>query len=140
LANRVPGIGGFFNVTQSADRVVFCGQFTAGDTDIVIEDGGLIIRKDGDVTKFVQAVEQITYNGAVGLGRGQQVLAVTERAVFRIEVDGPVLIEIAPGADLDRDILGKMAFRPRIAKDLREIDPALFLPGNIGLSELIRLA
>ena len=135
LANRVPGIGGFFNVTQSADRVVFCGQFTAGETDIGIEDGKLVIRKDGGVTKFVEAVEQITFNGKVALDKGQSVLAVTERAVFRIEDDGPVLIEIAPGVDLERDVLGKMAFRPRVADDLSEMAPILFQPGDIGLTE-----
>ena len=134
LANRVPGIGGFFNVTQSADRVVFCGQFTAGDTDIAIEDGKLVIRKDGDTTKFVEAVEQITFNGAVALGRGQSVMAITERAVFRIDQDGPVLIEIAPGVEIERDVLGKMAFRPRIAENLKEMDTALFLASQIGLA------
>ena len=137
LANRVPGIGGFFNVTQSADRVVFCGQFTAGDTDILVEDGRLVIRKDGDVTKFVEAVEQITFNAGVAIGRGQGVLVVTERAVFRIDADGPVLVEIAPGVDLERDILAKMAFRPRIAKDLREMDAELFQDGTIGLAATI---
>jgi len=134
LANRVPGIGGFFNVTQSADRVVFCGQFTAGDTEIAIEDGKLVIRKDGDTTKFVEAVEQITFNGAVALGRGQSVMAITERAVFRIDQDGPVLIEIAPGVEIERDVLGKMAFRPRIAENLKEMDAALFLASQIGLA------
>ncbi len=134
LANRVPGIGGFFNVTQSADRVVFCGQFTAGETDIAIEDGQLMIRRDGDVTKFVEAVEQITFNGSVALSRGQQVMVVTERAVFRIDGDGPVLIEIAPGVDLERDVLAKMAFRPQVAADLKEMDAALFGTDQIGLA------
>lgn len=137
LANRVPGIGGFFNVTQSADRVVFCGQFTAGETDIVIEDGRLVIRKDGDVTKFVEAVEQITFNAGVALGRGQTVMAVTERAVFRIGPEGPVLAEIAPGVDLERDVLARMDFRPAVAPDLREMPRALFLPDGIGLAAML---
>lgn len=140
LANRVPGIGGFFNVTQSAGRVVFCGQFTAGETDIAVEDGRLVIRKDGDVTKFVEAVEQITFNAKVALDRGQRVLAVTERAVFRIEADGPVLTELAPGVDLERDVLARMAFRPRVAADLREMEPALFRDANIGLPSRIAAA
>ncbi len=134
LANRVPGIGGFFNVTQSADRVVFCGQFTAGDSDVVIEDGRLVIRKDGDVTKFVEAVEQITFNAKVALGRGQSVMVVTERAVFRVDENGPLLIEIAPGVDLERDVLAKMAFRPRVADDLREMAAELFRAESIHLS------
>jgi propionate CoA-transferase len=138
LANRVPGIGGFFNVTQSADRVVFCGQFTAGESDIVIEDGKLVIRKDGSVTKFVEAVEQITFNASVALRRGQTVMAVTERAVFKIDADGPVLIEIAPGVDLEQDIMAKMAFRPRVADELKQMDKALFESDNIGLQEFLR--
>jgi len=137
LASRVPGIGGFFNVTQSADRIVFCGQFTAGETDIRIEDGRLVIAKDGDVTKFVEAVEQITFNAGVALGRGQTVLAVTERAVFEIGPDGPVLTEIAPGVELERDVLAKMAFRPRIAANLRAMEAALFRPETIGLATRI---
>lgn len=134
LSSRVPGIGGFFNVTQSADRVVFCGQFTAGETDIVIEDGKLVIRRDGDVTKFVAAVEQITFNAGVALGRGQSVLVVTERAVFAVGPDGPVLTEIAPGVDLERDVLAKMAFRPLVSPGLKPMDAALFRPGEVGLA------
>ncbi len=135
LASRVPGIGGFFNVTQSADRVVFCGQFTAGESEIRVEDGRLVIAKDGDVTKFVEAVEQITFNAKVAIGRGQSVMAVTERAVFRIDENGPLLIEIAPGVDLERDVLAKMAFRPRIADTLKPMPAELFLAGSIGLAE-----
>ena len=131
----VPGIGGFFNVTQSADRVVFCGQFTAGDSDVVIENGRLVIRKDGDVTKFVEAVEQITFNAKVAKDRGQSVLVVTERAVFQVDENGPILIEIAPGVDLERDVLAKMAFRPRVADDLREMAAELFQAETIGLPD-----
>ena len=134
LANRVPGIGGFFNVTQSADRVVFCGQFTAGETDIAVEGGKLVIRKDGDVTKFVEAVEQITFNGGVALARGQKVMAVTERAVFAITADGPELVEIAPGVSLEADILAKMRFGPAISPNLKEMERSLFEEGQIGLS------
>ena len=134
LANRVPGIGGFFNVTQSADRVVFCGQFTAGETDIGIDGGKLVIRNDGEVTKFVEAVEQITFNGGVALARGQKVLAVTERAVFAITADGPELVEIAPGVSLEVDILAKMRFSPAISPNLKEMERSLFEEGQIGLS------
>ncbi len=135
LASRVPGIGGFFNVTQSADRVVFCGQFTAGESEIRVEDGRLVIAKDGDVTKFVEAVEQITFNARVAIGRGQSVMAITERAVFRIDQNGPLLIEIAPGVDLERDVLAKMAFRPRVADTLKLMAAELFLADKIGLAE-----
>ena len=134
LKSRIPGVGGFFNVTSRAKRVVFCGQFTAGDCDIAIEDGALHIRRDGDTVKFVEAVDQITFNAARGLGEGQTVMAVTERCVLQIDRDGPVVTEIAPGVDLERDVLGRMGFRPRVSPDLKSMPPHLFRPERIGLA------
>ncbi len=134
LKSRIPGIGGFFNVTQGAKRVVFCGRFSAGEADIRVGDGRLDIRRDGEAVKFVEAVEQVSFNARAGLARGQEILAVTERCVFRIDEAGPVLVEIAPGVDLDRDVLARMAFRPRVAGELREMPPALFREPPIGLA------
>lgn len=133
LSGRIPGVGGFFNVTQAAKRVVFCGQFTAGDFDIGVADGRLHIRREGEAVKFVERVAQVTFNAEAALARGQTVLVVTERCVFRIERDGPVLTEVAPGVDLERDVLAKMAFRPRIAADCRPMDARLFGPAPIDL-------
>ena len=134
LKTRIPGIGGFFNVTGRAKRVVFCGQFTAGDCDIAIADGRLHIRRDGDTVKLVEAVDQITFNAARALGEGQTVMAVTERCVLHVDRDGPVVTEIAPGVDLERDVLAKMGFRPRVSPDLKQMDGRLFQPGPIGLA------
>ena len=134
LKTRIPGIGGFFNVTQGAKRVVFCGRFAAGDADIRVGGGRLDIRRDGDPVKFVEAVEQVSFNARAGLAGGQSILAVTERCVFRIEEAGPVLIEIAPGVDLERDVLARMAFRPRVADDLCEMPAALFRDEPMGLA------
>ena len=134
LKARIPGIGGFFNVTQGAKRVVFCGRFTAGEADIRAGGGRLDIRRDGKPAKFVEAVEQVSFNARAGLARGQSIVAVTERCVFRIEEAGPVLVEIAPGVDLERDVLARMAFRPRIADDLRAMPAALFRDEPMGLA------
>ena len=137
---RLAGSGGFINISQSAKKVVFVGTFTACGLDVAVEGGQLVIRQEGSVCKFVQAVEHVTYSGRVAQERGQEALYVTERCVFRLGDRGLELIEIAPGVDLERDILSRMAFQPTIAADLRVMDPAIFAPEPMGLREdLLRL-
>lgn len=127
FGEKIPGPGGFINITQGAKKVCFMGSFTAGESDIRIADGRLHIVKDGEICKFRQAVEHITFSGEYANRRGgQQVLYITERAVFCLTPEGLLLTEIAPGADLQRDILEKMEFTPKIADDLREMDGTLF--------------
>ena len=111
------------------------GTFTAGRHDIRIEDGRLNIVEDGPYIKFVNAVDHITFSGEYSLtkARKQQVHYITERAVFELKEEGLTLTEIAPGADLDRDILDRMEFRPSIAEDLKEMDPRLFRPGKMDI-------
>ncbi len=138
LAHRIPGVGGFFNVTEGADRVVFCGLFTAGEQDIEVRPGGLAIRRDGAVTKFVDAVEQITFNAAQAIAKGQTVTAITERGVFAVTGDGPVLTEVAPGVDVERDIMARMAFRPSVSPDLKPMAEFLFRPEPFDLAAALR--
>jgi len=138
LAHRIPGVGGFFNVTQRADRVVFCGLFTAGDQDIDVRSEGLIIRRDGAVTKFVEAVEQISFNAHHALAKGQTVTAITERGVFAITEYGPLLTEVAPGVDIERDIFAHMAFQPRVSADLKPMADFLFRPEPFDLAAALR--
>lgn len=135
FGRRLAGAGGFINISQNARRVVFVGSFRAGEQELMIEVGGLRIHRDGPQLKFVAEVEQRTFSGAEALRRGQPVLYVTERAVFRLVEDGLELVEIAPGIDLDRDVLAQMAFAPRVAADLAVMDAALFRPEPIGLRE-----
>jgi len=130
---RIAGVGGFVNISQSARRLVFCGSFTAGDLEVVVSDGRLHIVREGRHRKFVEAVEQITFSGAYARQHGQPVLYVTERAVFRLEDDGPVLVELAPGMEVERDIVAHMAFRPRVAADLAPMDARIFRPDPMGL-------
>jgi propionate CoA-transferase len=137
---RIIGIGGFVNISQGARKVVFSGSFTAGGLDVAWPDGRFELRREGKSRKLVAEVGQLSYNGRYAAERGQEVLYVTERAVFRLERDGPTLIEIGPGVDLERHVLAQMGFRPKIASDLKIMEPALFAPEPIGLAARIAQA
>jgi propionate CoA-transferase len=129
---RFVGAGGFINISQNAARLVLAGTFTAGGLETVVEDGALRIVREGRVRKFVAEVEQITYSGELALETGQPVLYVTERCVFTVSATGLRLTEIAPGIDLERDILAHMDFEPAISK-LSPMDPRLFRSTPMGL-------
>lgn len=134
FAGKVTGPGGFINITQGAKTVCFLGTFTAGKSDIRIEDGRLRIIQDGPYIKFKKDVEHITFSGHYSREKGTQtVLYITERAVFQLTEGGLTLIEIAPGIDLEEDILGKMEFRPLISPDLKVMEERLFRPQLLGL-------
>jgi propionate CoA-transferase len=122
---KINGCGGFINISQNAKKVVFCGTFTNG-ADLRIEDNRLHVRIEGNTRKFIDAVDQITFSGKYARSVKQPVFYVTERAVFKLEEEGLVLKEIAPGVDLEKDILGQMAFRPAIAGDLKSMPGKIF--------------
>ncbi len=109
---KLAGAGGFINISQNAKKVVFVGTFTAGRLQLQILGGLLRIVQDGTAHKFVHAVEHRTFSGAHAVARGQQVLFITERRMFALTPQGLALQEIAPGVDLDRDILAQMDFTP----------------------------
>jgi propionate CoA-transferase len=136
FGDRLAGAGGFINISQSAHTVVFAGTFTADGLEVEVVDGRLRIVREGRANKFIDHVGQITFAASRALASGQRVLYVTERAVFRLGADGPELIEIAPGVDLERDVLARMRFRPKLDA-LRSMDPALFRAAPIGLAERI---
>lgn len=112
LGGMPVGPGGFIDIAQNARKVVFVGTFDAKGADLASGDGRLTINRHGDVTKFVDAVDQITFSGQQAVRQGQEVFYVTERAVFRLGENGPVLIEVAPGVDAEADVLARMDFRP----------------------------
>lgn len=122
---RLAGAGGFIAISQSAKKVVFAGTFLTGECDIGIAGGQLQIRRDGATRKFVDQVEHRTFSGAHAAAQGKQVHHVTERCVFELRADGLTLTEIAPGVDLERDVLGHMAFRPLVDGPCR-MDPRFF--------------
>lgn len=135
LGKRFIGVGGFVDITQSAKSVVFCGTFLAGNMDIEFVDGKLKIVNEGQYPKFIKQVEQISFSGDYARKTGQKVLYVTERAVFKLKKEGLTLVEIAPGIDLQKDILDKMEFEPIVAPDLKIMDRAVFEEGELGLKE-----
>jgi propionate CoA-transferase len=122
---RPVGCGGFVNITRSTKNLVFCGTFTAGGLEVKVGDGQLTIVKEGRSRKFIEKVEQITFNGLDAAQREQNVLFVTERAVFHLTTEGLELVEIAPGIDLERDVLAHMGFKP-ILRNVKTMDPGLF--------------
>lgn len=137
LGPKPTGAGGFIDITSNAKHVVFCSTFTGKGLKCGFEDGRLNIEQEGSIIKLVKNVQQVSYNGKIAREKGQKMHFVTERAVFELRPEGPVLIEIAPGVDLQRDILGKMEFLPIIAEDLREMEARLFLDGAFGLKDII---
>ena len=130
---RVIGQGGFIDISQNAREVCFSGMFTAGKPDIVCEDGRINIRKDGTGIKFVKKVQQVTFSGKYAKEHGQRVTYVSERCVFVLTENGLMLTEIAPGVDLQRDILDKMEFTPLISQDLKLMDERIFKDQPMGL-------
>lgn len=121
FAGRFAGVGGFMNIVQSARRLVFCCTFRAGGLEVAREGGQLRILQEGRHPKFVQKIGETCFHGPSALARGQEVLYVTERAVFRLVERGLELVEVAPGIDVERQILQEMAFAPQLAPDLRPI-------------------
>ncbi|MFN0191436.1 MAG: acyl CoA:acetate/3-ketoacid CoA transferase [Aestuariivirga sp.] len=134
FADKIIGIGGFVNISQNARNVIFSGTFTAGGLKVVASGGRLRILQEGKHRKFVKHVEQICFNGKAGASRGQQVIYVTERAVFRLDTAGPELMEIAPGLDLAADIIAHMDFPPKVSPALKTMDARLFDPRPMGLA------
>jgi propionate CoA-transferase len=133
---RLAGAGGFINISQNARRVVFAGTFTAGGLEVEVKDGRVRIVKEGRSRKFVEKVEQITFNGGYAAENDQPVLYVTERCVFRRTKAGMELAEVAPGIDVKRDILAHMGFEP-IVRDPKPMDPRIFREEPMQLDETL---
>jgi propionate CoA-transferase len=137
---RLAGAGGFINISQNAKKVVFVGTFTAGRLRVAIEEGHLRVLQDGDVKKFVRAVEHRTFSGSYAAQRRQPVLYVTERCVFELTREGLELTEVAPGIDLEREILARMDFKPIIRRDPVLMDKRIFASAPMNLrDDLLRI-
>jgi propionate CoA-transferase len=132
FGRRVTGIGGFVNISQGARRVVFVGTFDAGSKPTLDGVGGITLGDPG-LRKYVERVQQISFSGPLAAAEGKKILYVSERAVFELTVDGLTLIEIAPGLDVQRDVLDQMGFAPRISNDLKEMDRAIFTESGFAL-------
>nr|WP_281983357.1 acyl CoA:acetate/3-ketoacid CoA transferase [Azonexus hydrophilus] len=130
---RLAGAGGFINISQSARKVVFVGTFTAGRLEVAVDGGKLKILQDGSAVKFVDQVEHRTFSGPQAVKRGTPVLYITERCVFELTAAGLVLTEIAPGVDLQHDILARMDFAPLMPTAPRLMDARIFVDAPMHL-------
>jgi len=123
--DRFAGAGGFINISQNARKVLFVGTFTAGGLKVKTGDGELKIVQEGRAKKFTSQVEQITFNGKFTAEQGKEVLYITERCVFRLTENGLKLSEVAPGIDVEKDILSNMEFKP-IIDEPRLMEKSIF--------------
>jgi len=123
---RIAGCGGFICITQSTPELYFIGTFTAKGLEVEVKDGKLHIISEGSIKKFKHTIEQLTFSAARAKELHQKVMFITERCVLLLTDSGLMLTEIAPGIDLERDILAHMEFRPLIADDLKEMDADVF--------------
>jgi len=139
VLEKTPGIGGFHNVAPTAKQRVHCGAFTAGKTDIRVEDGKIKIVRDGDILKFVDQVDQISVSGEYALDVGQPVKIITERGVLEWREEGFVLTEIAPGVDIKEHILAKMTFEPIISRSLKKMPAEIFREPLLNLKDKLAL-
>ncbi|MBF0543321.1 MAG: acyl CoA:acetate/3-ketoacid CoA transferase [Candidatus Riflebacteria bacterium] len=132
---KFSGCGGFINITQNAKNVVFCTTFTAGDLDISHQNGSLKIIKEGKIKKFVKGLQQVTFSGDYALEKGTNVTYITERCVFKLTKEGLVLTEVAPGIDIQKDVLDLMDFRPIVPSSPKLMDPSIFNDGLMSVKE-----
>ena len=121
------GPGGFIDIAQNAKKVIFCGTFDTRGSKLKTGDGELKIDKQGEIRKLVQNVDQITFSGRQSLRQNQKVTYVTERALFRLTEEGLLLEELAPGVDLQKDVLEQMDFAPIISPNLKKMDSGCFM-------------
>lgn len=126
--------GGFTNIIEHADRIVFCGTLTAGGLDVDVVDGQLVVKSEGKVGKFVREVDEVTFNASRALDKGQHVTYVTERAVFVLTPEGLVLTEVAPGVDAQRHVLDLMGFAPAAGPPPTSMPASAFGPSPLNLT------
>jgi propionate CoA-transferase len=136
FGRRLAGAGGFINISQNAKKLLLAGTFTAGGLEVAVGEGKLSIVKEGRAPKFIEAVEQVTFSGDYAADVGQPVFYVTERCVFRRTPAGMELTEVAPGIDIERDILAHMKFKP-IVNEPKPMDGRIFRPEPMGLEQLL---
>jgi len=132
---KLAGAGGFINISQNAKSVVFVGTFGAGKQRVGPREGRLVIDEEAKARKFVRDVEHVTFSGAYAGRRGQSALYVTERCVFALRADGLELVEVAPGIDIERDILARMDFKPLIPRDPALMDARIFRAETMNLRD-----
>ena len=137
LPNRIFGPGGFPVIAGGVSRIYFAGSFMGGKSDISISDNGIRILHEGTIPKFIESVYKIVFSGHQAIKYGQEIMYITERAVFRLTEKGLVLEEIAPGIDLNKDVISKMSFAPIIGNSIKEMDTRIFSEGKMEIRDEI---
>lgn len=138
FGDRIAGCGGFVNITQNAKKVFFCGTFTVDGLKSHVENGRLVIDQEGKKSKFIQQVEQITFSGKYAVKTKQPVKYITERAVFELREDGLYLTEVAPGIDIQKDIVSHMGFEPKMDERRPKLmDARIFREERMGIKEMV---
>lgn len=130
---RTVGPGGFINIAHTAKKVCYCGTLTAGGLRLSVSDGRLRIDQEGKVKKYVKEVEQVSFCGVTALEAEQTVLFITERAVFELAKDGLVLTEVAPGVDVQTQVLDQIEFEVKVSPKLKQMDSCIFQEGTMAL-------
>ena len=140
LPGRIFGPGGFPVIAGGVPRIYFAGTFNVGRTEFNISRNKLNIVREGTISKFIENVFMVVFSGQQAIKYGQEILYVTERAVFRLTKDGIALEEVAPGIDIDKDIIPKMSFEPIIRGSVGEMDNRIFNESIMGIrDEIIRI-
>lgn len=137
FGTKIAGCGGFIDISQSTKKIVFCGTFTAGKFEMAVDGGQVKIINEGKRKKFKESIEQITFSSEFVSKYNQDVMFITERCVFEFTKEGLVLTEIAPGIDIEKDIIPYMEFKPIISKDLKLMDEKIFKEENMGLESIV---
>jgi propionate CoA-transferase len=135
LPHVLAGVGGFIDIVHNVKKIVYCGTLNAGGVKVDVKEGKVKIIREGRITKFVGQVQQLTFNGAYAAEKGQDVIYITERCVFRLGQNGLTLIEVAPGIDVEKDIAKNVDFKFKVADDLKEMDARIFKDDPMGLKE-----
>ena len=131
---RIRGPGGFPNISAKTRKINFVGTLTAQGLALDIDQSGVRVAREGSLSKFVPQVREISFNGKLARERGQQVRYITDRGVFELRPEGVTLIEVAPGIDVERDIVAQVSFNVLVADDLRTTDARVYAAGPMGLA------
>ncbi|HJT47054.1 MAG TPA: CoA-transferase [Nitrososphaeraceae archaeon] len=137
LPNRIFGPGGFPVIAGGVSRIYFAGSFTGGKSDIIISDNGIRILHEGTTPKFIESVYKIVFSGHQAIKYGQEIMYITERAVFKLTEKGLVLEEVAPGIDLNKDVISKMSFAPIMGNSIKQMDTRIFSKGKMGIRDKV---
>jgi acyl CoA:acetate/3-ketoacid CoA transferase len=130
LSGLMPGCGGFINIAHGIQNLIFCGTLTSGGLDLDLGADKLAVRREGRIRRFVPDVQQVTFNAKWGLSVGKTMTVVTERATFAVTSEGLILTAIAPGIDIERDVMSQIDFAVRVAPEVATYPARLLRPAG----------